>query len=150
MVTPRLPWLAGRFVIAVAFTPLANAQANAGYTVTLQEVLTTRNGASSVVSLELQAQRQDGATVLQLGPEGQTARHIRLPPGLLIDTNDREKRKATFYVSPDRVTSYPRDPQQYCRRNGDDLLGEEMIGGYRSPRPQSMPGARDRSKARPT
>jgi hypothetical protein len=132
MLTARLSWLAGLFMIAVAFAPPAGAQTTGSYTVTLQEVLTTRSGASSVVSLEVQAQRPDGATVLQLGPEGETGRHIRIPPGLLIEANDRDKRMSTFHVSSERVTGYVRDPEQHCRRDGDEFQGEEMIGGYRS------------------
>ena len=132
MLTSRLSWVPAVLVATVAFVALAHAQTRAGYTVTLQEVLTTRSGASSVVSLELQAQREDGSTVLQLGPEGQTARHIRLPAGLLIDTNDRDKRMSTFHLSPDRVTAYPRDPQQRCLRDRDDFEGEEVVGGYRT------------------
>jgi hypothetical protein len=140
MLTGRLTWLPGLCVTAVAFALPARAQTNGSYTVTLQEVLTTRSGASSVVSLEVQAQRQDGATVLQLGPEGETGRHIRIPPGLLIETNDREKRKSTFHVSSDRVTGYVRDPEQHCRRDGDEFQGEEMIGGYRAAKIVSTKG----------
>jgi hypothetical protein len=132
MLTPLLAWFTGLFVMAVAFAPPAHAQTTGSYTVTLQEVLTTRSGASSVVSVEVQAQRHDGATVLQLGPEGETGRHIRIPPGLLIETNDRDKRMSTFHVSSERVTGYVRDPQQHCRRDGDEFQGEEMIGGYRA------------------
>jgi hypothetical protein len=144
IVKAQLSSLAGLFVIAVPLAPLAHAQANASYTVILQEVLTTRSGVSSVVSVEVHAQRQDGATVLQLGPEGRTARHIRLPPGLLIETNDGEKRKSTFHVSSNRAIGYLRDPQQHCRRDGDAFQGEEVIGGYRAAKIVSAGGGSTR------
>jgi hypothetical protein len=140
MRTSHLRWLAGLLVAAVAFATLARAQTKAGYTVTLQEVLTTSNGASRVVSLEVQAQREDGATLLQLGPEGATGRHIRLPPGLLIETNDRDKRMSTFHVPLERVTGYLRHPRQSCCHDGDEFQGEEVIGGYRAARVVSTRG----------
>ena len=139
MLTSRLRWLAP-LLFTITFATVAHAQANAGYTVTLQEVLTTRSGASSVVSVEVQAQRQDGATVLRLGPEGETGRHIRIPPALLIETTDRDKRMSTFHVSSDSVARYVRDPQRYCRRDGDEFQGEEMVGGYRAAKIVSTSG----------
>ena len=84
--------------------------------------------------------KDHGATVLQLGPEGETGRHIRIPPGLLIETNDRDKRMSTFHVSSDRVTGYVRDPEQHCRRDGEVFQGEEVIAGYRAARIVSTSG----------
>jgi hypothetical protein len=132
MVTALLSCLAGLCATALAFAQPARAQTNGSYTVTLQEVLTTRSGASSVVAVEVQALREDGATMLQLGPDGQTARHIRTPPGLLIETNDRDKRMSTFHVSSQTVTGYVRNPKRSCRHDGEEFHGEEMVGGYRA------------------
>jgi hypothetical protein len=140
MLTSQLPRLAGVPVLAVMFATLSGAQTKAGYTVSLQEVLTTRRGASSVVSVEVQAQRDDGATVLQLGPHGETARHIRLPGGRLIETNDRDKRMSTFEVPPDRVTGSIRDPYKNCSKDREEFRGEELIGGFRAARIVSASG----------
>jgi hypothetical protein len=104
----------------------------AGYTVTLAEVLTTRDGVGRLISLQTQALRADGATVLRLGPKGATGRSIRLPAGLLIETNDRDKRMSTFSVSPENVAGYIRNPQEQCRHEGDEFRGEELIDTYRA------------------
>ena len=140
MTTPRLRVSAALLVAASGLTShtiggtqaAARAQTLSGYTVTLEEVLTSPNGASTVVAVQTQALRPDGATVLQLGPAGETARHIRIPSGLLIETNDRDKRKSTFYVSPAMVAGYVRNPRENCRRNAERFETEEMVGSYRA------------------
>jgi hypothetical protein len=123
---------------------IVRAQTPTSYTVTLQEVLITPNGASTIASVQTQALRDDGATVLQLGPEGATARHIRIPTGLLIDTNDRDKRMSTFHVSPALVTAYIRSPQAQCRREVEEFRGEEMINSYRVAKVVTNTGASTR------
>ena len=136
LTTSRLHLLGPLVIAAAGLTQafsggLATAQTLSGYTVTLEEVLTTRNGASSVVSVETHALRPDGTTVLQLGHPGETARHIRMPSGVLIDTNDKNKRMSTFHVSP-KPTAVARDSRAKCRRDAEELLAEETVGGYRA------------------
>lgn len=110
----------------------AQVPAGGGYTIVLIEQTTKKDGgASTLASLQTWARRSDGATALKLGAEGRGSRVIRLPSGIVIETQDVLRVKTTVQAEP--VSHRYRDPGASCRAidQSETFEGLEYLGRYR-------------------